>query len=96
MTESDYRSATRDASAGGLFSHDNLLAAVRDAGRNWGCDDASGGDEISPAGVTGRSFRTFGRSHDPAEKAHRPEAREQNVVLVFHAIEVARKPENQP
>jgi hypothetical protein len=39
--------------------------------------------------VTGRPFRTFGRSHDPAEKAHRPEAREQNVVLVFHAIWVA-------
>jgi hypothetical protein len=64
-------------------------------GRIPGCDDASGGDEISPAGVTGRPVRTFGRSHDPAEKAHRHEAREQNVILVFHAAEVARKPENQ-
>jgi hypothetical protein len=60
-------------------------AATRNAGRISGCDYASGEDGISPAGVTGRPFRTFGRSHDPAEKTHRPEAREQYVVLVFHA-----------
>jgi hypothetical protein len=53
-TEFDHRSATRDASAGGLFGHDNLLAEPRDAGRISGCEDASGEDGISPAGVTGR------------------------------------------
>ena len=79
--------------AGGIFDHDNLLAGHAGARLALGCNDASGRWSFT-CRCDRRVLRTFGRSHDPAEKAHQHEARDNNVVLAFHAVELTEKPEN--
>lgn len=68
-----------------LFSHGNLLAGHACRGRTRAWNDAFKGRCNFTCRRDRQALRTFGRSRDPADDAHRLEACGKDTVLVFHS-----------
>jgi hypothetical protein len=69
----------------GNFSHGNLLAGRACRGRTRAWNDAFKGRCNFTCRRDRQALRTFGRSRDPADDAHRLEACGKDTVLVFHS-----------